>query len=361
MSKANNFQEFISLLKKAEDELIKKKFNTDIRLSLLRGVYYGTNWSKDFSAEGSQLRNFGFIIYTGFNSPQDIRPMIGQALFDDLQNSQDLYSSDKKNNIDIGHAFIGLDCRNSISARNILIPGQGGTGLEISTWLGDLGGGAANLAWQRSKSNANVSVSYIFTSNSDYGASINLEGDIGGFLIGSSTNQIAAPNLSNNTITDLFKNYLPISNKPSTLWIDRAKLFLNFYGANIVGNRIMNKADIVSKFAVKIAAFAVPYIVQRYVMPNPQINSKIAKISCTHLVGVSNEIATVFVNSLETSLRNPTTKIIGTTPWPIISQKGSCTSTILNNLDSKSSDEIVDIVKKIDFKAVGELWDKLSK
>ena len=60
---------------------------------------------------------------------------------------------------------------------------KGGSGLEIVAWLGDLGGGAGKLAIDRvGKPKKTVEVTSKNRS-SDHGVSINLEADIGTYVI----------------------------------------------------------------------------------------------------------------------------------------------------------------------------------
>ena len=152
MAAATSFSGVVALIRKAEALLVKKAGQTNPadRACTLRGIYYGTDWSLDYKVEskrseaGARIRNLGFLAYTGANVPTDPRPALGQALVDDIQASQSIH--DGGSGIDVGHVMIGVETRNSAIMRKAPMPGQGGTGIEIVTWLGDLGGGAANLA-----------------------------------------------------------------------------------------------------------------------------------------------------------------------------------------------------------------------
>src|SRR6266508_3198862 len=155
MAAATTFLGIVDLIRKAEDALIRKAGQTNPldRACTLRGIYYGTDWSLDYKVEskrneaGARVRNIGFLAYTGGNMPADPRPALGSSLFNDLQGSQSIH--DRGRGIDIGHVLIGLETRASQKMREVQLAGQGGTGIEVVTWLGDLGGGAASLSRRR--------------------------------------------------------------------------------------------------------------------------------------------------------------------------------------------------------------------
>ncbi len=95
------------------------------------------------------LRNKMFQNYTYSFEPDDPRSLIGNDLYQFLLSSAEVKEANSKG-IDFGHLMIGLDARNSYLARETAYPLHGGgTGLEIVTWLGDLGGGAGMLAIKR--------------------------------------------------------------------------------------------------------------------------------------------------------------------------------------------------------------------
>lgn len=193
MAKATSFGAVVALIRAAEDLLIKKAGQTSPldRVSTLRGVYYGTLWSLDYKVEsvrstgGANIRNLGFLTYTGGTIPADPRPAFaGTSIMADLQASQSI--RDRGRGIDIGHMLIGLETRSSQVLRTQNFTGQGGTGLEIVTWLGDLGGGAANLAKRRILRPTSVEVIF-HNRTSDYGVMDNLEGDAAGYLVACGT------------------------------------------------------------------------------------------------------------------------------------------------------------------------------
>lgn len=335
MARARSFTALVALLRRAERALAGAGI-TDAkqRLQALRGLFYGTPWSVDFRAERSQIRNLGFTIFTGFGMPPDPRKALGTRLTADLQASQDVRDRGGRL-IDVGHTMIGMESRTSAAARNLTIPTQGGTGLEIVTWLGDLGGGAANLAWRRAAggSVARRSVSHVFNSNgSDYGASINLEGDVAGYLVGTRVGSgLVEPLIGGPTgIADAFENYLPSGRGSSARYDARARDFLGIMGARFNGGAMTNRADVVSEIAEKIADFSQAYMLQRYIVGQGRSRSRV-ETACTHVIGASGEIAEVFVSALEAVADGSSDFLRGRRPWPSPSPAAaSCEFTGLN-------------------------------
>lgn len=330
MAKAEKFSELIALIGKAEKELISNDISDAAqRVMMLRGLYYGTPWSKEFSEEskrsefGAVVRIVGFTVFTG-GYPPDPRPILKKQLIDDLQDSQDI--RDGRLAIDIGHALIGLEARNNSITRTFTLPGFGGSGLECVTWLGDLGGGAGNLAWRRANTPENVSI--VFSrGGSDYGASINLEGDLAGFIIGSNGEDLDAPQFENRGVKELFENYLP-SKRYSELWRNRSKGFLLMMGGRFKQNTLVNRDEIISSIKAKILEFATAYIIQRYLSTDLKRSQK----ACRFLEGASDEVTRVFVSALERNIINPLSMIAGTN-FPKPSSIGECNVEILK-LDS---------------------------
>ena len=326
------FSRVVGLLREAENRLIKNAGQTNPvdRVSTLRGIYYGTVWSLDYKVEskrsepGARIRNIGFMTYTGGNMPPDPRPALGTKLFEDLQANQSVI--DGRFSIDIGHVLIGMETRASLALRTVPMPGQGGTALEIVTWLGDLGGGAASLARRRINA-PSTSVSTIFNNNSsDYGVMDNLEGDAGGYLVASASTPGGAPASGSGTaIADALATYLPI--KTDTEWRTRAARFAQALGATIGGGGIANKSEMVDRLTKKMYDFAVWYAVTRWI-PSGELKGNNALTACSHMDGAAREVATVFVDTLDraTAGKGP---VQASAPYPRPSAKGTCRSLLL--------------------------------
>lgn len=229
-TRARSFSAYIDLVREAETKLIAAGYTSvEDRIHVLRGIYYGTTWSADYAVEHSLVRNIGFQVYTASTTPDDPRPILDCGLFDALRNSQDLI--DGRRRVDAGHLMIGLDARRSVSARTSTFPTQGGTGLDISTWLGDLGGGAGMLAFRRVIAPA-TSAMTVFR-GTDFGGPINLEGDVAGFVAArdttaTPTGPVGLTFTGTATIADALAAYLlPTSTgSTSTEWNNRCRTFM---------------------------------------------------------------------------------------------------------------------------------------
>jgi hypothetical protein len=203
------------------------------------------------------------------------------------------------------------------------------------TWLGDLGGGAANLAWQRSAGGRNLarSVSTVFgASGSDYGAPINLEGDIAGYVVGAGSS-LAAPAFPRGAkIADLFRAYLPVSSAGTTRYMQRCRDFLTIMGGRFdppPSARLLNGAAVARRFADRIRGFGAAYILQRYVIGQGRPRSRIEQ-ACKLLDGAAREVAEVFVFTLERGVFSPRRPVAAAAPWPPASPPAaSCTSRTL--------------------------------
>jgi hypothetical protein len=333
---ATTFAGVVDLIRKAEALLIKKAGQSDPadRASTLRGIYYGTEWSLDYKVEskrspaGARIRNIGFLTYTGGNLPPDPRPALtGTTLFDDLQNSQSIH--DRGRGIDVGHVLIGLETRNSAIMRNVPLAGQGGTGIEIVTWLGDLGGGAASLARRRVTA-PRTSVEVIFNdTTSDYGVMDNLEGDAGGYMVGCGSTPGGASTFGTGKgVGDVLADYLPVTSP--TQWSTRASGFATALGGTVDPTGITNTATMTSQLTDKLYDFAVWYAATRWV-PSGELLGPAALTACTHMRGAAQEVATVFVAALSRAIVRAPSAIQASGPYPAPSAPAACTSTLLKD------------------------------
>jgi hypothetical protein len=334
MAAAKTFVGVVNLIRQAEEALIRKAGQNDPRdrASTLRGIYYGTEWSLDYKVEsarsgaGARVRNIGFLTYTGGHLPADPRPALGTTLFTDLQASQDIHDSGL--GIDIGHVLIGLETRESQAMRTVTMPGEGGTGIEIVTWLGDLGGGAASLAKRRAKAPRPVSVEVVFNnSTSDYGVTDNLEGDVGGYLVASGTSPGGAPiYASGKGVADAIADYLPLAS--AAQWVTRAARFATALGATVSTTGITNSTTVIDQLTTKLYDFAVWYAATRWI-PSGELLGTAALTACTHMKGAAHEVATVFVATLSRAIASPRGPIKASGPYAGPTPPGSCESDLL--------------------------------
>lgn len=306
-------KELIKLVTEAEKLLVKAGQNDPLtRVTTLRGIYYGTTWSLDYKTEKSKVRSAGFYAFTGGQDPIDPRKILGDKLFTALQKAQDVIDSGVK--LDFGHLLIGVDARKREVARTFDIPTMGGTGLEIVTWLGDLGGGAANLALKR-LTNPKLSVQHVFNdAGTDYGTASNLEGDIAAYLIALNTPIPNEPFIPTSIARELEK-YFPLNDR--TLWKKRAFLFLTAMGGKFQETQLLNQQELVRKLAARIQDFSVYYFIQRYVL-GESVDNKKTSVACTILPGIAMEVSATFIRALIFCVANPGKLLSGRPPWPVI-------------------------------------------
>lgn len=358
---ATSFSELIEIVKAAEQKLKAAGQDVKTRIKTLRGIFYGTTWSFDFvKAEGSAMRNLGFTYFlygsgamtTANNALQQVlgsqdkvepaaayvpmnpQVILGPKLFDAIRNSYEVTNADGRK-VDVGHLVIGLEARLSkdksqetqqvVDPRDLTnifsTPKQmGGTGLELTTWVGDLGGGTALLAQTRVTSpNANAKIA--FQDLHSYGAQVNLEGDVAAFLVG-------LPDLSSTPygltidetagIAGAMEAYLSPA-KSGDKWNARAKRFLSLYGGQFdESNNLTNRASILIGCADKLKNFAVFYKETRLKdevnlkqSANKLTKEQQAKVDeqmtaiAEKIPGAANEVATLFVDALIKTAKDP--------------------------------------------------------
>jgi len=331
MSKARSFAAYVGLIDTAEKLLTKAgQATVEQRLITLRGIYYGTTWSLDYEVEskrsvpGALIRNAGFLTYTGGNSPHDPRPAFGKTtLLQDLKDSQSMM--DGARSVDMGHLLIGLETRTNTVARTTTFP-EGGTGLEVVTWMGDLGGGAANLARRRAKT-PTLGVDYVFhNSSSDYGVSDNLEGDVAAYVVAAGGTPGGVPSFGRGGVGDAVRAHLlPAA---SAAWKDRAASFARAIGGTTSTKGITNSSTVVDAVAKKLTDFGYWYAATRWV-PTGELAGVDAKRTCEQMEGAAREIATVFVATLSKAIVAAPAKIDATAPYPKPSMTGPCNSRLL--------------------------------
>ncbi|WP_025142905.1 hypothetical protein [Pedobacter jeongneungensis] len=315
-AKAKNFKELVALVKDAEDMLIQNEL-TDVgeRINTLRGIYYGSLWSVDYTNEKSTSRNLAFTVYTGSNVKYDARIKLKCSisckgnLFQALYISAEVYDTPYKA-LDFGHLIIGLDSRRSWAARHAKILTQGGTGLELNTWVGDLGGGAGFLSNLRAGNSKRRAKSIFPVSGSSYGAMVNLEGDIGAYVAGMDEKQpdkIVDSTAHFTTIHEVLQDYF--INK----WNNRAFYFMAMLGGKINNNEIKyEKETLVLDCADKIEDFAKWYLGNRMRDKNSGGLSDFGAAS-KHFKPVAEEVSSIFIEALIHTVKKPSDMITART------------------------------------------------
>lgn len=311
--KANSFKDLVKLVRIAEDKLIHEGHtNIEDRIKIFRGIYYGTDWSMDYEKEKSSTRNIGFDVYTG-TTKRPINPynILGEKLFNALKESPEIKEKDRV--VDFGHLIIGLDSRTSYSARNIDLPFQGGSGLEAVTWLGDLGGGVGMVSMRRIKNPKTRTKPIVFNaSGHDYGAMINMEGDIAAYLVArKSKDSHSYPNIKEfGYISDALADYL-LKNEGTVSddWKERVKIFTQMIGGKIDSDTISNKLNLILNLTKKLADFGGMYAVVR-MKDSGSASEKNYRTASRHILGAAMETAAIFVDMLEKSIKKPNKKFV---------------------------------------------------
>ena len=313
--KANSFTELVMLVRIAEDLLIKAGHtNMEDRIKILRGIYYGTNWSMDFQGEGSETRNLGFDVYTGTTKrPINPRTILGESLFQALIQSPEV--KDGSRAVDFGHLIIGLDSRTSYIARKTSLPMQGGSGLEAVTWLGDIGGGVGMVSIRRITAPNTKSKPIVFNSTGhDYGALINVEGDVAAYAVANdSKSSIGFPDIKEyGYISDALADYLLMQDKkPSKSWNSRVVNFTQMLGGEVESGKIKNKLSLIKEMSVKLADFGGMYALTRLKDQGRATEANYRSAS-THILGAALETALVFIDMLEKNINGTSKKLVAT-------------------------------------------------
>lgn len=328
---ARSFRDLVTLLRAAEARLDACGHpSIEEHIHILRGIYYGTTWSADYAVEASPVRNLGFQVYTGSSTPADPRACLDCGLFDALRNSQDI--SDAGRRLDVGHTLIGLDARRTAIARGVRIPSQGATGLAISTWVGDLGGGAGMLALSRATNPRRGAVD--FFRGTDFGGSINLEGDVAGYVVASGPGGPAgdAPTFAPGTnVADALEAYLATGSR-TTGWNVRARAFLEAMGGIVdASNHLTNRAAVIAGLSGQIEGFACWYLVNRLRQQGTLTSARL-RAAAAHIHGASGEMAEVFTDALEYAASHPGSAIAargsGPAPSAPTTASGLCQTTL---------------------------------
>lgn len=287
---ATTMKEYIRQLQRAESELIKCGHqDAEERLHIFSGIYYGTTWSRDFQVEKSSTRNIGFQTFLAkkYNSSHDPRHCLECGLFLSLRGVPAI------DGVDIGHVLIGMNARMRMASRSFSFPVAGATGLEITTWVGDLGGAAARLAMARVK--APKTPAQRFFVGNDYGAPSNLEGDVSAYIVGedptvTTTGKVQLP--PSGLITDVLKEYF-IEKKGHR---PRCRRFLILQGGTFSGSTLKNRPSVHANMQDKIASFGKMYLinfVQQKGLPLTTIPAALP-----HLSNAARDVTKLFINKL---------------------------------------------------------------
>lgn len=290
--RALTITEYIALIRQAESRLAVAGHTTvSDRAHILCGIYYGTTSSLDYSVEHSYLRNAAFQIYTAHSPTSGSDPLpvneIGCGLFLSLQKSQDV------GGVDMGHILIGIDARMSWTSRIPEMPLTGASGVEVTTWVGDLGGATARLALDRIKNPTATADRYF--RGTDYGAPSNLEGDVAAYLVADdpASDSVSAPNMPTDSIADALTYYFAHLHYPS-----HYRRFLELQGGIFSGHSMTNRPAVQTSVATKLSAFGKRYLQQYTSSPNRHYTEAEQKAAEAGLDRASQEVARKFLDWL---------------------------------------------------------------
>jgi hypothetical protein len=346
-TQATSFQQIIDLVRAAESKLTAAGISTPKdQIHALRGIYYGTTWSLDYTGtpghpgEQSAVRNEGFQRFTRPSQdptktiPVNVQSILDCGLFEALKASQDMVDPDGRH-VDFGHLIIGMDARfDPMLASNVQYPAlggitidMGGTGTELVTWLGDLGGGAASLAIKRVTTPAtNASASFV---GSDYGGSINLEGDIAASVAATnSPTAVTAPTFAaGKKLSDALQDYMS-PGAASSAWKARAHTFLAMQGGAFdPSGNLTNRAALITMFSGKIQTFACNYLASR--VKDSHISANTGKAAADNVIPASEEVAETFVDALDDSQKTGNKVEAKRFPSPKPAKPGACGKQIM--------------------------------
>lgn len=297
--RAADLTELIGWLRPAVDRMERAGLGFHSRLRMLRGIYYGTRHSLDFEKRRSGLRNLGFNLYLRSLPPADPSPLLGADLVRTLKESSEV--SHEGRPLDIGHVFVGLEARSRLFTRDLPFIAQGGTGLELATWVGDLGGAAGLLAVGRMDS-PGVRAKDLLFSPRTYDLSANLEGDLAGYLVARDLRFRQRPSAPDHrafpTVPDALQHYL--SGLPSD-WSQRYRLFTTMIGGRVEDTRILNREALAKAVREKTLAFASFYLVYRLRFLGRLTRSAVDE-AARHVRGAAGELSEIFVGLLEQGL-----------------------------------------------------------
>lgn len=240
------------------------------------------------------------------------------------------------------------------------IPTQGGTGLEISTWLGDLGGGAGMIAYRR-VANPTISAMSVFR-GSHFGDAVNLEGDVAGCPVARNTTATSvsdpsAPVFPTSSIADTLETYLAPSGSRAE-WNSRCSNFLQMLGGQLDSSgRLTNRSTLVASLADQIEGFRSWYLVNRLCQQG-RLTLTMLREASRHITGASNEVAQIFVDALNYCSNSSGGRLEARGAAPLPSPPGEASRIVRALIEGSGFLEGVGREGRSTFNRVREWWDK---
>ena len=232
-------------------------------LSLLRQLYYGDNdWSVN------QLTLWRDVIPCGLRL-QDPRLVLGQSLFKALQDSK-VVGDTMAEATDVGHVFTCLEAmfcpmfevKLQVPAINWVVKMPN---FEFASWGGDLGSAVAQKVHDEQDLRMNKQEwSRYFGGTNTLANEPDLNGDIDGYLIGSSLTSDGCPSLPRTrTITIsipisrvIHEYYTQVGSSFGRSRLSRIPCFVQTLGGVIARRRITNKTLLVEPIGKRVYSFA---------------------------------------------------------------------------------------------------------
>jgi hypothetical protein len=172
-------------------------------------------------------------------------------------------------------------------------------------------------------------------SGSDFGGSINLEGDAAAHLVARDPRVVNQPSplqfTRGQTLADVLNAYLGASGATPE-WNNRSRVFMQMLGARFDPSGVLtNRAALIDSLARQIAEFGCWYLINR-LRQQRRLDLPLLQRAAGFLPGASREVAQVFVDALEHSRRRPGDAIAargaGPAPSPAVAPSGVCAAAI---------------------------------
>ena len=225
--------------------------------------------------------------------------MLGAALARALKDSAVVWHRDRW--VDAGHILVGLEARTRLTVSRLPLWGQGGTGLELGTWLGDLGGAAGLLVLRRLEDPTARAVPLLF-SEQTYDLRPNLEGDVAGYLV--ARNPAVGDRLSKvqaSSFVSVARSLEDYAQEPD--WTDRWARFARLLNAPL-GPRagsLLRRQELLARVRRQTLRFAACYLLYRLRHLGRLSRATVFEAS-RHIEGAATELAELFLAVLEQGL-----------------------------------------------------------
>jgi outer membrane protein OmpA-like peptidoglycan-associated protein len=249
LPQATNIDQFIFLVSCLEKRLgLTNAADAPKTLSVLRQIYFG---NATWSTQRNRSKIWDDVIPTHPWAPgTDPTPKLGNKLLTALQNSKDIKFDNSATGIaiDISHLLTGLDAMmNPQDVAFHVGPLLWQTGIanhELATWAGDVASAATNYTICVDWGKYSATYDDFFKDLAD---DSDLEGDIDAYAVWAALNSAPGapvPLQLNLPLSEVLMQYYRLKNtgKGGMAREQRFEVFANFYGANVSGKKMLNRA-----------------------------------------------------------------------------------------------------------------------